>query len=231
MKANANVAKVATLVSESSRAAILTILLDGRFHPVSDLAYMVGIKPQTASYHLAKMVEADVIDVETHGRHRYYGIRNQEIAQVMESFLQIAPPVEVRSLRQSFEEEALRRARTCYDHIAGSLGVKLTNALLENQFLREGQKEFHVTTEGEAFFSEMQIEISQLKKNRRKFCHKCLDWSERRHHMAGAVGKAMLDRLLELNWIQKTPNSRALKITSLGEKGLNEKFGIAMASN
>jgi DNA-binding transcriptional ArsR family regulator len=226
LKANASVAKVAKLVSESSRAAILTILLDGRFHPVTDLANKVGIKPQTASYHLAKMVEANVIEVETHGRHRYYGICNPEIAQVMESLLQIAPPIKIKSFKESKEQEALRQARTCYDHIAGSLGVKITNALVENQFLREGEKEFHVTDAGAAFFQTLQIDINPLKKKRRKFCNKCLDGSERRHHLAGALGKAMLERLLELNWIQRTPNSRALKITTIGEKELPKKFGI-----
>ncbi|WP_099156834.1 ArsR/SmtB family transcription factor [Virgibacillus ndiopensis] len=226
MKANANVAKVATLVSDSSRAAILTILLDGRFHPVSDLAYMVGITPQTASYHLAKMTQANVIDVESQGRHRYYGISNQEIAQVMESFLQVAPPVEIKSLKQSNEEKALRHARTCYDHIAGNLGVKLKTSLMNQQFLVEKDNEFHITSDGEIFFNTIDIDTNKLKKKRRMFCSKCLDWSERRHHIAGALGNAMLEKFLELEWIERVPKSRALKITALGGNGLNEMFGV-----
>ena len=130
MNANSNIAQVASLVSDASRAAILTVLLDGRYHPASELAYMANIKPQTASFHLSKMVAANLVTVEQQGRHRYYGIQNQEVAQIMETLLSITPPVEIRSLNQAAENEALRQARTCYDHLAGKLGIQLTNSLL-----------------------------------------------------------------------------------------------------
>ena len=130
MNANSNIAQVASLVSDASRAAILTVLLDGRYHPASELAYMANIKPQTASFHLSKMVAANLVTVEQQGRHRYYGIQNQEVAQIMETLLSITPPVEIRSLNQVAENEALRQARTCYDHLAGKLGIQLTNSLL-----------------------------------------------------------------------------------------------------
>lgn len=127
MSTKSNVAMIASLVSEPSRAAILTALLDGRFHTASELAHMAGIKPQTASFHLAKMTEAHVVTVEKQGRHRYYGIQDPEVARVMESFLSIAPPVPIKSFKQASENEAIRLARTCYDHVAGQLGVQLMN--------------------------------------------------------------------------------------------------------
>ncbi|MGX6443490.1 ArsR/SmtB family transcription factor [Neobacillus sp. K501] len=226
MKASPNVAIVAALVSETSRAAILTALLDGRYHPASDLAQMAGIKPQTASFHLAKMLEANIVTVEKQGRHRYYGIRNQEVAHIMESLLSVAPPVEIKSFKHASENKGLRIARTCYDHLAGNLGVELTVALKNLGVLYEENNAFYVTEMGEAFFASFQINLEEVKKKRRSFSHKCLDWSERRHHLGGALGKALLERLLELNWVQRAPKTRAIKITNEGKNGLKEIFSI-----
>lgn len=223
---NTNVALIASMVSDASRSAILNALMDGRFHAAGELARMACIQPQTASFHLAKMVDAGLIAVEKQGRHRYYGIRNPEVAQVMESLLSIAPPVKIKSLRQSAEEQALRKARTCYDHLAGSLGVSLTQSLVREGILLEGENGFEVTKNGEAFFENFQIDLNRVKRKRRSFSHKCLDWSERRHHLAGALGHALLDRLLELNWVQRLPNTRAVKITPQGKAGLKETFAL-----
>ncbi|MGC4377196.1 winged helix-turn-helix domain-containing protein [Fictibacillus sp. Mic-4] len=226
MNAIPNAAKVAALVSEPSRAAILTALLDGRFHPASELAFMAGVKPQTASFHLAKMVDANVVAVEKHGRHRYYGIRDEEVARVMESILSIAPPVKIKSLKQASEDRAVRFARTCYDHLAGNLGVKLTESLLNSGVIGEEENAFTVTKKGEEFFEAFQIDLKLVRKKRRSFSHKCLDWSERRHHLAGALGNALLERLLELNWMERLPKTRAIKITADGKKGLKETFSV-----
>ncbi|MEC0255590.1 ArsR/SmtB family transcription factor [Paenibacillus lautus] len=228
MNANPNVAQVASLVSDASRAAILTVLLDGRYHPASELAYMAKIKPQTASFHLSKMVAANLVTVEEQGRHRYYGIRNQEVAQILETLLSITPPVQIRSLNQATEHEAIRQARTCYDHLAGSLGIQLTNSLLNAGVISEMENQFTVTEKGEEFFKAFQIDLEQVKRKRRSFTHRCLDWSERRHHLAGALGHALLERLLELNWIQRLPRTRAITITPEGKKGLKETFQIDM---
>ncbi|KQL39350.1 ArsR family transcriptional regulator [Bacillus sp. FJAT-25509] len=226
MNANPNVAVVATLVSETSRAAILTVLLDGRFHPASELAYMAGIKPQTASFHLAKLVDAKLVSVEKQGRHRYYGIRNQEVAHILETLLSIAPPIEIRSLKQASENTAIRFARTCYDHPAGKFGVLLTDSLINLGVINEESQGFIVTEKGERFFTDFQIDLEKIKKKRRSFSHKCLDWSERRYHIGGALGNALLERFLELNWIQRMPKTRAIKITFEGKKGFNEIFSF-----
>jgi DNA-binding transcriptional ArsR family regulator len=226
MSTKSNVAMIASLVSEPSRAAILTVLLDGRFHTASELAHMAGITPQTASFHLAKMTEAQVVTVEKQGRHRYFGISNPEVARVMESLLSIAPPVQIKSLRQASENEALRVARTCYDHLAGHLGVQVMDSFIQKGILFEDEGRLHVTEKGEAFFADFQIDVKQIRQQRRSFSHKCLDWSERRHHLAGALGNALLDRLLALHWIERRPAIRAVRITAEGIRGFKEVFSI-----
>ncbi|WP_425590375.1 ArsR/SmtB family transcription factor [Fictibacillus enclensis] len=228
--AQSNVAEIASIVSESSRAAMLTALMDGRFHTASELAYRAGIKPQTASFHLSKMQEAGVIALEKQGRHRYYGILNEEVAKVMESLLFIAPPVKIKSLKQSSQDKAIRYARTCYDHLAGNVGVQLTDALLKAGFLEEEKENFIVPEEGVRFFGEMGIDLERIRKKRRSFSFRCLDWSERRHHLAGSLGNALLERFLQLGWMQRVPQNRAVKITEAGITGLKRTFGIDLSS-
>ncbi|MCI1881598.1 MAG: winged helix-turn-helix domain-containing protein [Sporolactobacillus sp.] len=221
-----NIAVVASCISGSSRATMLAALLDGRFHPASELAYKAGIKPQTASFHLAKMTQAHILTMKKEGRHRYYGISDPKTASVLESLLSVAPSPKINSFRQAAEEKAIRHARTCYDHLAGSLGVKIADALLKNELIGEDKKQFFITEQGKKFFDELHIDLQALHKKRRAFARKCLDWSERRYHIAGAVGNALLDRLLELNWIQRSPHSRAVEITAKGKIGFKNTFSI-----
>lgn len=228
MHVTPNIASIATLISEPSRAAMLTALLDGRFHPASSLAYIAGVKPQTASFHLKKMKESNVIRVERHGRHRYYGLMNHEIAAILESFLSVAPNIEIKSFKQATQDKAIRYARTCYDHLAGQLGVKITDSLLNNEYLENNEDSFIVTQKGEKFFAELKIDLQEVRKKRRTYISKCLDWSERRHHISGAVGNALLERLLELQWLSRHPDTRAIKITKEGEKNIQKIFGITL---
>lgn len=226
MQANPNVAIIAALVSEASRAAILTVLLDGRFHSASELAYMARIKPQTASFHLAKLIDANVVTALKQGRHRYFAIRNLEVARVMESLLSIAPPVAVKSLRQSSQDKALRYARTCYDHLAGNVGVQLTHALLSSGILLEQKDRYTVTEDGKKFFADFGIDVNETATKRRLFSHQCLDWSERRHHLAGALGNALLERVLELDWVRRLPGTRAVQVTNEGKAGFEKVFSL-----
>ncbi|MBB6674663.1 ArsR/SmtB family transcription factor [Cohnella nanjingensis] len=228
MSVNPHVAAVAGMATEPSRAAMLTILLDGRRHTAGELASMAGIKPQTASFHLAKMVAADVVAVSSQGRHRYYGIRSAEVAGVMESLLSIARPVQIRSLRQSTEDRAIRHARTCYDHLAGSVGVQVTDALLRMGALADEQDRFVLTEDGERFLARFGIDMPAVRRQRRSFLHKCLDWSERYPHLGGALGHALLERLLFLQWIERQPDTRAVRVTPAGIQGLRETFGVAL---
>lgn len=225
-KVESNLSQVARLVSDPTRAAMVTTLLDGRYHPATELASAGGIKPQTASFHLVKMLESQMIIVERHGRHRYYRLASPKIAEVLESFLSIAPPVKINSFRQSGENNALREARTCYDHIAGKLGIQLIESMLNNKILVEGEKEFEVTPLGHGFFRDFGIDMDDVRSKRRAFARKCLDWSERKHHLAGSLGNAVFERFMELNWIDRMPKTRAIRVTEEGSKGIEKLFPI-----
>ncbi len=175
------------------------------------------------------MTEAQVITVEKQGRHRYYGIQDPEVAQVMESLLSIAPPVPIKSFKQASENEAIRLARTCYDHVAGHLGVQIMSFFMQKGILSEDQDGLHITQQGEIFFADFQINLKNTRQKRRSFSHKCLDWSERRHHLAGALGSALLDRLFELHWVEHLPTTRAIRITAEGKRGFKEVFSIEIS--
>jgi DNA-binding transcriptional ArsR family regulator len=216
---------VAKLIADPSRAAMLDALLGLDGLPVNELARKANISLQTASGHLAKLVEGNLVLVEKYGRHRYYRIASSDVAQAIETLSVIAPQPKVNSLREFSHAEKIRNARTCYDHLAGKLGVSLTQAFIEKGYLIENQDDFLVTDKGEKFFHDFRIDLEVLRKERRYFARKCLDWSERRYHLAGSLGNAILLRLLELGWIEKLPD-RAIKISKVGKTGLYESLGI-----
>lgn len=226
MGINPNMAEIAALLGETSRATILASMMDGRFHTASELAYMAAIKPQTASFHLAKLVEGKLIKVEKQGRHRYFQLAGEDIAQFLESFLAISPPPEVRSLKQSSQIKLLQDARTCYDHLAGKLGVQLTESMLKAGYLTLEGKQFVLTDEGILFFTTFGIDLAALKRKRRSFSHACLDWSERRYHLAGALGCELLNQFFNLGWLLRVPSIRAIKVTEKGKIGFKEVFHL-----
>lgn len=218
---------VAKLMADSSRAAMLEALLGLDGLPANELARKADVTLQTASSHLSKMVEGKLIRVEKHGRHRYYSLANTDVARAIETLIVIAPPVRIRSLKDSSRAEKIKIARTCYDHLAGRLGVKLTEAFIVKGYMIEEEDNFSVTEEGETFFRDFGIDLDTLRNKRRHFARKCLDWSERRYHLAGSLGHAVLLKLLELNWIEKLPD-RAVKITIEGKEKLYNILGIEM---
>lgn len=226
MSINPNMAEIASLLGETSRATMLASMMDGRFHTASELAYMAAIKPQTASFHLAKLVDGKLVKVEKQGRHRYFQLADEEIAHLLESFLAISPPPEVRSLKQSSQMKLLQGARTCYDHLAGKLGVQLTDSLLNAGYLKLEEKQFLITSEGTQFFTDFGLDLVDLKRKRRSFSPACLDWSERRYHLAGALGQGILAHLLSLRWVTRVPSIRAIKVTEKGRAGFKEVFQL-----
>lgn len=226
MGINPNMAEIASLLGETSRATMLASMMDGRFHTASELAYMAAIKPQTASFHLAKLVDGKLVKVEKQGRHRYFQLADEEIAHLLESFLAISPPPEVRSLKQSSQMKLLQGARTCYDHLAGKLGVQLTDSLLNAGYLKLEEKQFLITSEGTQFFTDFGLDLVDLKRKRRSFSPACLDWSERRYHLAGALGQGILAHLLSLRWVTRVPSIRAIKVTERGRAGFKEVFQL-----
>lgn len=221
-----HVAAAASLLSDSSRSIMLTYMLDGRYHTSGELARAAGITPQTASFHLKKLEEAGFLDQTKQGRHRYYGLKDPAIAQIIESLLTITPAAPVSSFKQAAEDQAIRYARTCYDHLAGSLGIQVAKALVDSGYVVQDHDQYILTTKGETFFTSFDINLETTRRKRRSFCHCCLDWSERKHHLAGALGHAMLERFLELDWLRKKSDSRALLLTEEGKYGFAEVFGL-----
>lgn len=228
MSIHPNITALTALLAEKSRATILAALMDGKFHTASELAYMATIKPQTASFHLAKLVENNLVISEKNGRFRYFRLANEEVANTLEIFMSISPPPEVRSLKQSSQLKRLENARTCYDHLAGRLSVTLTNIMQEEGYIEKSNKRFIITTKGEHFFKELGIDLIALSRKRRSFCHACLDWSERTHHLGGALGNGLFERYIELGWLESRENSREIVITTEGKSGLKEFFGLSI---
>lgn len=222
--ATPNIVEVASLIGDASRAAILMCLLGGKALPASELARAARVTPQTASSHLAKMVEGGLLVHESYGRHRYYRLANPEVGQALEGLNAIALPKPVRSLQEWDQSKALQFARTCYDHIAGEVGVTLTDKMLAIGLLKQEEGDFTVTPDGTRWFGDFGIDLDDIRRGRRHFARQCLDWSERRHHMAGTLGAAITNRLFDLEWIERIPGGRALQVTNKGFWGLKQQF-------
>ncbi|MEH7355608.1 helix-turn-helix transcriptional regulator [Neobacillus drentensis] len=223
-----NFSYIAKLMAEPTRAIILDCLMNGQALPASELAYMAKVSHPTISSHLAKLVEGNLLVMEQHGRHRYYRLASKEVAEVIEKLGTIAPPVEIRSLRQSSQLKQVRFGRTCYDHLAGELGVKVTDALIEKEivFLEDGL--YAVTKKGKEWFLQFGINIEEANIKRRTFAKPCLDWSERRYHISGWLGSAIATRFFDHGWITKVEKTRAVHLTPKGIDALKNSFGITI---
>jgi DNA-binding transcriptional ArsR family regulator len=215
-------ASVAALLGDPARANILTALMDGRALTAKELAFAAHVSPQTASGHLARLTEAHLLEVENQGRHRYFRLASPLVGQMLESVMAVAGP-EPGPLNRWRGGEGLRTARTCYDHLAGRLGVALADSLIEAGHVALSLDGGEVTERGHAFLSDFGAEPSA---GRRVFCRPCLDWSERRPHIAGRLGAALATRCLDLGWIQRQRDSRAVTITAAGATGFADKFGV-----
>ncbi|MFJ8218254.1 ArsR/SmtB family transcription factor [Bacillus cereus] len=223
-----NISYIAKLIAEPTRAIILDCLMNNQALPASELAYMAKVSHPTISSHLSKLVEGNLLTVEQHGRHRYYRLANQEVAEVLEKLGTIAPTVPVRSLKQSDQLKQVRYARTCYDHLAGRLGVEITEKLLHKEFIILKEGEYIVTEQGKQWFLNFGINIETANIKRRIFAKPCLDWSERRYHISGWLGSAIAKLFFEQEWITKTDKTRAVHLTKKGMKLLKDQLGIDM---
>jgi DNA-binding transcriptional ArsR family regulator len=229
MSAEPNLAQVAMLIGEPARAAMLLALLGGQSLPAGELAARAAVTPQTASAHLARLIDGGLVQVSSSGRHRYYRLSNREIGAVLEALLTIAPARPVRSLRQSEEVRALRAARTCYDHLAGALGVALTQRLLALRLLIREENRYHVTDDGAVWLAGWSIDLDALRSGRRVLARPCLDWSERHDHLAGALGAALTSALFARGWLLRVPGGRAVRLTAEGQAGLQRELGLSVA--
>ena len=225
----ADIAPVAALMADPARAAMLGALLGGTQLSAGELSQLAGVSPATASAHLARLLDGGLVAVTRQGRHRYYRLAGHEVATVIEALAQISPVRPVRSLRQSQEAAALAQARTCYDHLAGQAGVELLDALLRAGVLNGNGSgadvAYEVTAEGAERLAGFGVDVVQVRRSRRRFAGACLDWTQRRPHLNGALGAAVTGRLLELGWIERGPSRRAVKITGPGQDGLAATFG------
>jgi len=219
MQADPDFAQVAALIGEPARAAMLAAVLGGNALTATELAHCAGVSPQTASSHLAHLVAGELLGVTSAGRHRYYRLASPRVAQVLETLAAIAPPAKVRSLRQSDDARAVRFARTCYDHLAGTAGVALAERLLERAVIVQAGETYQVTRAGIAWLEERGLNVESVMHGRRAPARACLDWSERRPHLAGAFGAAMTHWFLAAGWLRRAVGSRAVHLTAVGRAG------------
>ena len=224
---NADISQTAALLSDPGRAAMLLALMDGTSLPAGQLAMIGNIAPQTASSHLSKLVSGRLLVVESRGRHRYYRLANSEVAQAIESLMAIAPRSDSLPVLPRAGNEQFLRARTCYSHLAGRLAVQITQRLLERDVLRRHTaREFAVTKHGCDWFAGLGIEFTSRQLKQHGFAKRCLDWTERRDHIAGKLGVMLLDRFYELKWFAPIRDTRALRVTLQGEQKLYDYLRI-----
>lgn len=224
-----DLAAIAALIAEPSRAAMLAALLGGLALPAGELARCAGITPQTASAHLAKLVEGGLLRVATTGRHRYFRLSGAPVARALEALALVAPPARARTLSGGLANQALREARLCYDHLAGRLGVSIAEAL-ERAGLVEGHAAtYEVTAAGARWFAGLGVECAVLVGARRAFAPVCIDWSERRPHLAGSLGAALARHLLAAGWVVRVEGARAVRVTASGRAGLRQVLDLEWA--
>jgi DNA-binding transcriptional ArsR family regulator len=229
MVAAANMVEVAALVGDTARATMLAALMGGEALTGSELAFLARVSRPTASEHLGKLVAARLLVVNKKRRFSYYRIASPLVAQMLESIIAVAAiEVPPRHQPRSASEERLRFARTCFDHLAGRLGVALADALVAKGCVILDDDGGEVSDAGRRFFGDLGLDLSSKARSRRIFCRPCLDWSERRYHVAGLVGAELCRRCLELGWLARERDSRALRITPAGDTGFRATFGLSL---
>jgi DNA-binding transcriptional ArsR family regulator len=232
MVAAANLVEVAALVGDATRATILAALMSGQALTGSELAYLAHVSPPTASEQLAKLVEARLLVGIKQGRFRYYRIASPLVAAMLESIIAVAAiEVPARYQPRSAQDEALRFARTCYDHLAGRIGVAIADALVAEKYIVLTEDGGEVTESGMQFLTAFGADTTPKAKSRRIFCRPCLDWSERRYHLAGRVGAEICHRCMELGWVARERDTRAVRLTPSGRSGLFDMFGVDLQNH
>lgn len=224
-----DMAPAAALMADPTRAMILRALLAGRPLAAGELARLAGVSAATASFHLTKLLDGRMVAVVSQGRHRYYRLAGPEVAAALEAVSVISPGVPPRSLRQSREAEALAEARTCYDHLAGRVGVALLDAMLDGGLLEPAGTSpvrYEVTGKGRERFISFGVNVAEVRRSRRQFAGECVDWTQRRGHLNGALAAAITARMFVLGWIEHGKRRRSVRVTEAGADGLAATFGM-----
>ncbi|WP_027635849.1 ArsR/SmtB family transcription factor [Clostridium butyricum] len=227
MKPDPRVDNIASLIADSSRSIMLMSLLGGQ-RTAGELAKAAGIKPQTATFHLNKMVNAGIIEKTKYGRYSYFKLANEDVVKLLELLMKLSKSPKIKSLNQYIHSKALRNARICYDHIAGTLGIKITEALLKYEYIELKNDVFNITKLGINNLSELGIINYNLKDIESLRGIKCYDWSEESYHIAGRLGKVITSGLIRLGWIKKSLTNREVLITKYGDEGLYRYFNIKL---
>ncbi|KIH83784.1 ArsR/SmtB family transcription factor [Pseudomonas batumici] len=222
--ADLSLAAVAGAIADPARSRMLCSLLDGHARTATELAAVADIGASTASGHFLRLREQGLVEMLVQGRHRYYRLANARVAQALEALLSITE----RNVApfQPSTPSALKQARTCYDHIAGEVAVKLHDALLQASWIEEQGKDYVLTEKGATLLARVGIDVDAVSRQRRRLAYPCLDWSERSPHIGGALGAALLELLLKRGWVNRHLDSRALSLTAKGEKSLAKAFGL-----
>ena len=230
MNATYPIAAVGELIGENARAAILIALLNEKALPAGELARVAGISAQSASGHLSKLVGGGLLRAESAGRQRLYRIARPEVAYALEALGTIATASRVRNIVRDPRVEALCTARSCYDHLAGRIAVEMTRRLESLKVIRAcGERQYDVAARGKAWLANLGVNIEEVRHRRRSFARECLDWTERKPHLAGALGAAILMRFFALGWVARRPKTRALRITHRGAREFHSRFGIVVS--
>jgi DNA-binding transcriptional ArsR family regulator len=231
MKDGPNIARIASLLGDTARADVLTALMTDRALTATELAAIAGVTKQTMSAHLSKLLDAALVAVDQQGRHRYFRLADEDVAGLLESLMGVAFRTGAVRLLSSPREPALRKARICYDHLAGELGVMAYEALLRHGAFAMFGDELRLSESGVEWFRRLGIDTDAAARQRRTFCRPCMDWSERRHHLAGSLGAALLSRMQDLKWASRDKNSRVIRFTPRGQRAFLDLFkaGIACA--
>ncbi len=222
MKEGPSIAAVAALIGDPARTNMLQALMQVNALTASELAREAGVTAQTASGHLGKLQAGGLLTVEHQGRHRYYRLAGTDVAAALEALMGIAGRVRPLRTRPGPKDEAMRVARVCYDHLAGELGTELLDSLKAGEKLAETQDKLTISPSGRGFFCDFGIDMASLEQSRRPMCRACLDWSERRMHIAGSVGAALLNGFLQRGWARREKNSRALTFTLAGRRAFEQ---------
>jgi DNA-binding transcriptional ArsR family regulator len=226
MRGDSDIAGAAALLAEPARAAFVSALMEDGPLPATALAARGRIAPSTASEHLARLVAGGFLSSEKRGRHRYYRLADPAVAAAVEALAVVAPQPQVRSLGEATRSELLRHARTCYDHLAGRVGVALARSLEQDKTLVRRDGDYELGPEAERRLATLGIDLQALRNCRRPLVRGCVDWSERELHVAGALGAAVASRLFELGWIKRRDGNRSVEVTAEGRAGLSNELGI-----
>jgi len=219
-----DIAAIAKLIGDRARSTILMAMMTGRALTATELSRAAGVSKQTASSHLSKLVVAELVAVENVGRHRYFRLANHEVGTVIETLVGLAHRLGSVHVDSGPADLAMRKARVCYDHLAGDLGVLVHDSLRQQGFVRGDGRELTLTEKGERFAEDFGVDLAALERHRRPICLACLDWSVRRPHLAGALGAALLDRFFALRWAARQKGTRVVTFSAVGERALRQRF-------